>query len=239
MNNLPPNLQYNFIEDANTLSNEVQPNMKLDIEAAPPQVAIDLPSISPIPINKVDIFEEDELPSPKVPLEVPLEAPEPKAVSEPKAASESVKQVSFKEEPVRYNKNGTVRKKRVFTEAQKDIMRERLAKARLVKKNNQGVIKKQKDKIKEHKALKKESLDIEIDQMKQNISSGGKSNNFSKEDLENAQLEAIVKYEKIRKNRKAEKREQQAIADAKAETVDSVRKALGWADTAGRYSSCY
>ena len=230
MNNLPPNLQYNFIEDANTLLNEVQPNMKLDIEAAPPQVAIDLPSISPIPINKVDIFEEDELPSPKVEIEVPLEA-------EP--APESVKQVSFKEEPVRYNKNGTVRKKRVFTDAQKDIMRERLAKARLVKKNNQGVIKKQKDKIKEHKALKKESLDIEIDQMKQNISSGGKSNNFSKEDLENAQLEAIVKYEKIRKNRKAEKREQQAIADAKAETVDSVRKALGWADTAGRYSSCY
>ena len=230
MNNLPPNLQYNFIEDANTLLNEVQPNMKLDIEAAPPQVAIDLPSISPIPINKVDIFEEDELPSPKVEIEVEVEAePDP----------EPVKQVSFKEEPVRYNKNGTVRKKRVFTDAQKDIMRERLAKARLVKKNNQGVIKKQKDKIKEHKALKKESLDIEIDQMKQNISSGGKSNNFSKEDLENAQLEAIVKYEKIRKNRKAEKREQQAIADAKAETVDSVRKALGWADTAGRYSSCY
>lgn len=230
MNNLPPNLQYNFIEDANTLLNEVQPNMKLDIEAAPPQVSIDLPSISPIPINKVDIFEEDELPSPKVEIEVEVEA-------EP--APEQVKQVSFKEEPVRYNKNGTVRKKRVFTDAQKDIMRERLAKARLVKKNNQGVIKKQKDKIKEHKALKKESLDIEIDQMKQNISSGGKSNNFSKEDLENAQLEAIVKYEKIRKNRKAEKREQQAIADAKAETVDSVRKALGWADTAGRYSSCY
>ena len=234
MNNLPPNLQYNFIEDANTLLNEVQPNMKLDIEAAPSHIAptsqIDLPSISPIPINKVDIFEEDELPSPKVEIEVEVEA-------EP--APEQVKQVSFKEEPVRYNKNGTVRKKRVFTDAQKDIMRERLAKARLVKKNNQGVIKKQKDKIKEHKALKKESLDIEIDQMKQNISSGGKSNNFSKEDLENAQLEAIVKYEKIRKNRKAEKREQQAIADAKAETVDSVRKALGWADTAGRYSSGY
>ena len=65
---------------------------------------------------------------------------------------------------------------------------------------------------------------------------------LSKEDLESSTLNAILSYEKIRKERKAVKKEQQIIQAEKDKILNVARNHLhssGWQSSAGRFNGCY
>ena len=65
---------------------------------------------------------------------------------------------------------------------------------------------------------------------------------LSKEDLESSTLNAIMSYEKIRKERKAVKKEQQIIQAEKDKILNVARNHLhssGWQSSAGRFNGCY
>ena len=50
---------------------------------------------------------------------------------------------------------------------------------------------------------------------------------FTKKDLEDAQLEAIMKYDALRKKRKEEKKQQQIIDEGKKKMLDQINRATG------------
>lgn len=61
---------------------------------------------------------------------------------------------------------------------------------------------------------------------------------LTKEDLEKSHLDAILKVEAMRKQRKAEKKKQQQIDAYNKETINTLKK-MTWQDTAGLYSNCF
>jgi hypothetical protein len=66
--------------------------------------------------------------------------------------------------------------------------------------------------------------------------------NLTKKDLEDAQLEAIMKYDAMRKERKAKKKEEQIIEDGKKKMLNNIQRATGmysYRDGSNRFDNCY
>lgn len=65
--------------------------------------------------------------------------------------------------------------------------------------------------------------------------------NITKKDLEDAQFEAIVKYETLRKQRKAEKKQQQAIEQSKKELLNKLQpqRQYQYRDGSNPWDLCY
>ena len=121
---------------------------------------------------------------------------------------------------IKLTKKGKPRKKRPpMTEEHKEKLKMAREKAMLARKNNAKERKENKQLEKEEKELlKKQKIkrvkqlkeEVEIDEDETPIKKvAEKSISFTKEDLQEAQLEAIMNYEKIRKSRKEEKRKVQ------------------------------
>ncbi len=121
---------------------------------------------------------------------------------------------------IKLTKKGKPRKKRPpMTEEHKEKLKMAREKAMLARKNNAKERKENKQLEKEEKELlkkqkikrvKKLKEEVEVDEdsiLSTNVKE--KSMSFTKEDLQEAQLEAIMNYEKIRKSRKEEKRKLQ------------------------------
>ena len=71
-----------------------------------------------------------------------------------------------------------------------------------------------------------------------------KMNGLTKKDLEEAQLEAIMKYEAMRKQRKEEKKQAKIIEEGKAKMLNQINRATGgvnyrYRDGSNRFDSCY
>jgi len=71
-----------------------------------------------------------------------------------------------------------------------------------------------------------------------------KTTGLSKKDLEDAQLEAIMKYEAIRKQRKEEKKQAKIIEEGKQKMLNQINRATGgvsyrYRDGSNRFDSCY
>ena len=62
---------------------------------------------------------------------------------------------------------------------------------------------------------------------------------MTKEDLYTAQLEAITKYDAVRKAQKKKKKEEQMIEREKKEMLNKIQNATGWKSTAGIYGDCF
>tara|TARA_R100000329_G_scaffold149454_1_gene140142 strand:- start:274 stop:957 length:684 start_codon:yes stop_codon:yes gene_type:complete len=227
MEGLPQELQFE-LKDENELlhnmeKNSEEPAIDMEIieepEEVPDVVELDVPEIKKEPIKTEDIFLTPEVPKPPEPVK-----------------------------PVKLNKNGQPRKKRVYTEEQKNAMRERMKLARQQRGKNTEAKKQKKANEKKHKELKEKTMEQEIEEMEQKLN---KKNNpqpapepkqsFTKKDLEDAQLNAIVEYEKIRKQRKQKKKQEQLIAQEKEALKNLVKREMNqsWEATAGRFSSCY
>tara|TARA_R100000353_G_scaffold89888_1_gene66462 strand:- start:160 stop:843 length:684 start_codon:yes stop_codon:yes gene_type:complete len=227
MEGLPQELQFE-LKDENELlhnmeKNSEEPAIDMEIieepEEVPDVVELDVPEIKKEPIKTEDIFLTPEVPKPPEPVK-----------------------------PVKLNKNGQPRKKRVYTEEQKNAMRERMKLARQQRGKNTEAKKQKKANEKKHKELKEKTMEQEIEEMEQKLN---KKNNpqpapepkqsFTKQDLEDAQLNAIVEYEKIRKQRKQKKKQEQLIAQEKEALKNLVKREMNqsWEATAGRFSSCY
>ena len=150
------------------------------------------------------------------------------------------------------NKKGQPRKKRVYTEEQKAAMRERMKLAREQRGKNTEAKKQKKANVKKHQELKEKTMEQEIEEMEKKLTTKNtpqpvaetqptSKKSFTKEDLQDAQLNAIVEYEKIRKQRKQKKKQEQLIAEEKEALKKVVQRELSqsWESTAGRFSDCY
>ena len=250
MSNLPAQLQFQF-KDHNELSHIMEqeannPSIEVSIDDVEDVIedVIEAPIefVEKPPINTKDIFISEPDPEPKP-------EPEPELPPEP----EVIEKVEVIEEPkpsnkkVTLNKNGKPRKKREYTPEQRQQMLERLAKARAqvgkTNKKKQEERAKEKEKEKKLKELKDKTRDMEIEEMEMKLKGESKpsKSSFTKEDLEQAQLNAIVSYEKIRKQRKQKKKEEQLIQKEKEALQKEVQKQLSnsWQVQAGRFSGCY
>lgn len=97
-------------------------------------------------------------------------------------------------------------------------------------------------KIKRVKKLKEDvdSDDAEVQKSKPSPSVG--ITTFTKKDLEDAQYDAIVKYDAVRKQRKKEKKEAEMIERDKQKMLNTIQKATGsysYRDGSNRWDSCY
>jgi hypothetical protein len=152
-----------------------------------------------------------------------------------------------KEKPIRLNKNGKPRKQRVYTEEQKQKMRERMKYAREQSGKNKKQKEEQKQKEKKYKELMEKKKELDMEETEQRIKNKNKPKEppkpiqaqISKEDLKQAQLEAIIQYETLRKARKAKKREQERIKQYNEDVKTNLKKELGWRDVAGEYADCF
>lgn len=129
------------------------------------------------------------------------------------------------------------------------LAREKALATRRAKAEEKKKMKKIEDETKELKK-KKAQKDLETlkDEVIHNKPSASTQNQhisnvmFSKEDLENAQLDAIMKYEAIRKARKEEKRKQKLIDDQKEQLKQKIQ-GYGARDANGRllnkWDRCY
>lgn len=94
-----------------------------------------------------------------------------------------------------------------------------------------------KQKIKRFKKLKEDVEDDEDDKPVPKPVSG-----ITKKDLEEAQLDAIIKYEAIRKERKAKKKEEQMIQEGKNKMLNTIQRATGqynYRDGSNKFDNCY
>jgi len=230
MEGIPPELQFELKDDDELLhnmekkSNNVLPEVDMEIIDEPVEdvIELDVPDITKEPIKSEDIFLTPEPPRP-----APVKA----------------------EKPVRLNKNGQPRKKRIYTEEQKEAMRVRMLKARESRGKNDKIRKEKKEILKKHKELKEKTIEQEVQEMENKLTKKNTAptapipakQSFTRAELEEAQLGAIVKYETIRKERKQKKKQAQLIAQEKEALKELVKREMNqsWQATAGKYAGCY
>tara|TARA_R110000868_G_scaffold58431_2_gene180541 strand:+ start:717 stop:1349 length:633 start_codon:yes stop_codon:yes gene_type:complete len=193
-------------------------------------------------LDNVTESEEDDPPS-------DIEEPIKSAIVEPKHPKEdlNINDIFENNTPVKLTKKGVPRKKRPpMTEEHK----EKLAKAR-----EKAMIARQVN-AKERKAVK--ALDIEekellkkqrikkVKKLKEEVEDDGvedkpivNNNSFTKEDLEEAQLQAILNYEKIRKSRKKEKQITMSKNKEEQDLRDKLTQAITPQKEYNPFNGCY
>lgn len=162
-----------------------------------------------------------------------------------------IKKVADPLKPARINKNGKPRKKREYTEEQKEALRERLKKAREVSQKNKSKRDEERAKEQRYKELMQQKKDLEMEEVeerlrKKNQPKQEKAEKVEKgmtgltmEDLKKAQFEAIAQYDQLRKQRKQKKKQEQAVKDYKEQVTTNLKRELGWRDVAGPYADCF
>ena len=84
----------------------------------------------------------------------------------------------------------------------------------------------EKDLLKAQKVKKVQKLKKEVEEVEEEVVQKPQQiSGFTKKDLEDAQLEAIMKYEALRKQRKKKKQEDAEEEKKKQETLNAIRKA--------------
>jgi len=237
---LPPELVFNFVDDepVNTDTGETNPNFVYEEDSqVVEEVSLDIPSIEKEAIDIETIFDKQKKDIIKTPLPEAIPEIIPESVPEPKTR---------KTKEHKLNKNGKPRKKREYTEEQKEAMRERLAKARAQVGKNRSKIQEDKAKEKKYQQLKKQTRDLKIKEMEQKVIEQDTpvpvptpKPALTKEEIKDIQLNAIMEYDGLRKKRKAKKKEEQMIEQHKQELKNLVKKELGWQSEAGKWSNCY
>ena len=147
---------------------------------------------------------------------------------------------------VKLTKKGKPRKPRPpMTEAHKEklkLAREKAMASRKAKAEERKVAKQldneEKELLKKQKAKRVQKLKEEIEEDTPPKETK-KSVLFSKEDLEEAQLQAIMNYEKIRKSRKAEKQERLKKEKQEEAIKNQIRRAVAPPQEYNPFSGCY
>ena len=124
-------------------------------------------------------------------------------------------------------------------------------KAMLVRKQKAIENKKMKDlDIEEKELLKKQRVkkvqklkeEVEQDEPPKETKIINKVSGLTKKDLEDAQLEAIMKYDAMRKEAKKKKKEEQMIEEGKKKMLNNIQRATGnysYRDGSNRFDACY
>ena len=232
------------------MSKKQPPRVLFDFEEEAPKQTIKLELKDDYDIDVIDNLDDDEA------LEMP------RVVGKPKVEENDI----FDDMPINPSMNGMgedvviAKPKKVVGEkkprkpmseehkqklalAREKAMAVRKAKAEEKKKmkeiENQTNELKKKKKVKELEELKDEveSKTIEkVQPQKVQVHSG-----ITKEDLEQAQYDAIVKYETLRKQRKAEKKRQEQIEADKQHIMNQIKQPVGYRyrDGSNKWDMCY
>ena len=235
-----PRVQFNFLEDE--IADEIEPVAEMieDVDDEDDPTALAMPQpVERESIEREDIFEA-VAPEPQNQLLKELVQKElPKQKKQPK-----VKEVKL-------TKSGKPRKP--MTEAEKLHLangRKKALEARKLKKierdNQKEIDKEEKELLKKKKQKDFEKLKKEVedpDPTPAPVQPQAQAQMFSRKDLEDAQLSAIISYEKIRAQRKKEKQEQQLIEAQKQDIRNKLTKAPGTYQSAynsnNRFYGCY
>ena len=253
-----PNFIYTDVPEMNdTEEEEIDVVEHLTIE----KEDIDINSIFDKAMNDVgglDTIEteiNEDVPEISLVVESPKKSPKKTAeisqvVESPKATQRSAKSNN---KPVKLNKNGQPRKKRVYTDAQREAMRERMKKAREQSGKNKAKKQEEKAQEKKYKDLMKQKKLLEMDEIEEKIKKKKEPKKepepepapapapkgLSRDELKQAQFDAILQYETLRKQRKAKKKQEEQIQQYKKDVENSLKKELGWRDIAGEYADCF
>ena len=259
-----PNFIYTDVPEMNdTEEEEIDVVEHLTVE----KEDIDINSIFDKAMNDVGGLDTIETEIPEGVPEISLVVESPKATQRsaksPKKIPESVpetagsfaeiSQVKSNNKPVKLNKNGQPRKKRVYTDAQREAMRERMKKAREQSGKNKAKKQEEKAQEKKYKELMKQKKLLEMDEIEEKIKKKKEPKKepepapapiptpkgLSREELKQAQFDAILQYETLRKQRKAKKKQEEQIKQYKQDVENSLKKELGWRDVAGEYADCF
>tara|TARA_R110000824_G_scaffold52646_2_gene145916 strand:- start:102 stop:872 length:771 start_codon:yes stop_codon:yes gene_type:complete len=251
MDGLPPELMLDFVDDD-------EPDMYVATDE--PHYMSPEPAIAHLvakaPIQEDSIFASSSAPIDPKPLQplprtqtvtLPVQSEAPRS-EPPRSEPKRVKP----ERPVKLNKNGQPRKKRVYTEEQLAVMRERMAKVRAESGKNKA--KKDEERAKEarYKELMKKKKEFDMEEVEEKIKKKAQPKpeprsepapapapapkGLTMQDLQKAQFEAIAQYDTLRKKRKAEKKQKQKVEQYHQDASSKLRKELEWRNVAGEYA---
>ena len=231
MSKKPPSVvQFNFSEDI-----PMNPALTESIEIKDPDTGDENPNFiydhkpeeaieEAEPIIK---FEEKEEINRKELFDVPADEPEPKPTKVKKP-----------------RKPMSADHKEKLALAREKAMLSRKAKA-IERKKMKELENEEKELLKTQKVKRVQKLKEEVnDEKPPETSTPIKNTGLSKKDLEDAQLEAIMKYEAIRKQRKEEKKQAKIIEEGKQKMLNQINRATGgvsyrYRDGSNRFDNCY
>jgi len=225
-------------------ANEISDEIEIDINDFDQEKDIDVQSENNIKVSETDIIESDDKPIPKVKSK--RENMNPNDIFN---LPEEKKQEA--NETVKLTKKGLPRKKRPpMSEEHKKKLALAREKATIARKNKAKERQEAKELEKQEKQLLKKQKEKRVKQLKEEVDETNevdetitkKTNNslmFSKKDLEDAQLNAIMNYEKIRKERKKEKQEKQKKEKEQEQIKATLRRAVQPQQEYNPFNGCY
>ena len=238
---VPPRIQFDFeadvVEEVNEETGEVNPNFIYDDgDASSDGDTIDdrMPAFVKKPeINNDDIFDLPGIYPDNIKNDLIIEEMEPG----PKKTKD------LKKEKIK-------KPRKPMSEEHKAKLALAREKALAVRRQNAEERKQMKAIDTETTHLKKQKKVKEFNQLKEEVTGEPTTtkvkpypagHSISKKDLEDAQYEAIVRYETLRKLRKEDKRKQQAIDKSKEELMKKIQPKKGYAyrDGSNRWDMCY
>lgn len=239
---LPPRIQFDFQEDIpkqeiNEGGTTIDLEEEEDFDSYEAEMAAKMPEIveKPKPV-KEDIFDLPNLAVKPDYLDIadPPEVPPVEATPTPRPAKQKKARKPMSEE--HKAKLALAREKAMAVRKAK--AEERKAMKEVETKTKQL---RQKKKIKEMKELEEEVNDEPKPVKTSSLSEPSYPvPTITKKDLEEAQFEAISKYETLRKARKEEKRKQQAIEKSRKDLVDKLKPTgYRYRDGSNRWDACY
>lgn len=230
----PPRVQFNFepdpVEEVNEETGETNPNFIYSDE----EVSETIDEIVPEVVEKEEIDEEKIFDLPNLAIRPDYLGEEPKGKKQPKLTKKGVPRRPMSE--AHKAKLAEARKKATIVKAQKRKEREE---EKAFKKQEKELLEKKKKK--DFEKLKREVEEDEPPKEKV-VKETKVVNTLTKEDLEKAQFEAIAKYELLRKQRKLEKKQAQALEAQKKELMERLKpQAQGYKyrDGSNRWDMCY
>lgn len=227
----PPRVLFDFEEDApkETINLELKDDYDIDvIDNLDDDEALEMPKVVGKPkVQEDEIFDD-------MPHQV---NPSMNGMSEDVVIAKPKKVVGEKKP----RKPMSEEHKQKLALAREKAMAVRKAKAQEKKQmkeiENQTNELKKKKKVKELEELKDEVESKTIEKVqKVQVHSG-----ITKEDLEQAQYDAIVKYETLRKQRKAEKKRQEQLEADKQHIMNQIKQPVGYRyrDGSNKWDLCY
>jgi len=200
--------------------------------------------------NEVDEVEEQEAPSPepiKVQEKIKIKEQDIFEITNKDTGEENPNFIYDDTPPAQATKQKVKKPRKPMSEDHKAklaIAREKAMESRkanaVERKKMKELESEEKELLKTQKVKRVQKLKAEVND--DEISTPTKTTGLSKKDLEDAQLEAIMKYEAIRKKRKEEKKQAQMIEEGKQKMLNNIQRATGmykYKDGSNRFDNCY
>lgn len=248
---LPPQVVFNFREEhmgeeVNAETGEENPNFIYEEDEEIPKNLQELEISEKPVINKEDIFESNDSEEEVETIKETIEPQKEKVFSLiSKNEDKPLKPVKEKKKrkPMSEEHKAKLKVAREKAMAVRKANAEERKKMKAVDNEEKELLKKQK--VKRVQKLKKEvEEEEEAEPVKKVREPSYPTSTITKKDLEDAQLDAIMKYEALRKKRKAEKKQAEMVEKERLKMLNTINKATGGAnyrygDGSNRFDKCY